>query len=95
MSSEFFIVSSLSEKELLCKDINDRYHSDCERAKGKHATNESIADCVHGREEYKYLCVSPEERDEGHEIQIKQQKQRLKKRGFDEKGSSAPYRFRA
>lgn len=81
MSSEFFIVSSRAQRELLCKNINDRYHSDCKRAEGKLATNESIIKCVHEREEYRNLCVSPEERDEGHEIQIKQQKQRLRKRG--------------
>lgn len=83
MSSEFVIVSSRAQKELSCKDINDRYHSDCKRAKGKLATNESIAECVRGREEYRTSCVSPEERDEGHEIQIKQQKQRLRKRGVE------------
>ena len=62
-----------------CRALSARYHSDCERARGKSASRESIEACADGREVFAARCVSPEKRDEGHRMQIEQQHARLRK----------------
>lgn len=64
-----------------CANMNKKYHLDCKRAEGSVASVESIESCARERYRYTDKCVHPDDRDDGHDIQIRQQLRRLEKRG--------------